>query len=341
MFLSRALAIDLGTANTLVYQRGKGVVLSEPSVVARDTETGRVLAVGHEAKRMLGRTPGSIVAIRPLKEGVIADYDVTEAMLRYFLTRARLRNPIMRPTVMICVPSSVTTVEKRAVLEATLQAGAKKAALIEEPLAAALGAGLEITGPKGNMIADIGGGTTDVAVLSLGGIVVSDSVRVGGDYFDEALVRYMKREYNLLVGERTAEELKVAIGNALVTPELAGAKHEVRGRDLMTGLPRNIEMTAEEVKIALDEPVNQIVNTLRGVLERTPPELGSDISEAGLVLTGGGALLHGLAERLSMETGLPARLAPDPLTSVAVGTGIAIESYESLEDRLLVLKKVM
>lgn len=341
MLLSRALAIDLGTANTLVYQRGKGVVVSEPSVVARDRETGRVLAVGHEAKRMLGRTPGTIVATRPLKEGVIADYDVTAAMLRHFLGRARARNPLLRPTVMICVPSSVTTVEKRAVLEATLQAGAKKAALIEEPLAAALGAGLDFTGPQGWMIADIGGGTTDVAILSLGAIVHSDSVRVGGDYFDDALVRYMKRTYNVLIGERTAEELKVTIGNALVTPELAGATHEVRGRDLMTGLPRNLEISVEEVKIALDEPVSQIVSTLRGVLERTPPELAADIVRNGLVLTGGGALLYGLAERLAMETGIPARLAPDPLTSVAVGTGIAIERYEALEDRLLVLKKVM
>ena len=290
---------------------------------------------------MLGRTPGTIVATRPLKEGVIADYDVTEAMLRYFLSKARVRNPLWRPTVMICVPSSVTTVEKRAVLEATLQAGAKKAALIEEPLAAALGAGLEFTGPQGWMIADIGGGTTDVAVLSLGSIVHSDSVRVGGDYFDDALVRYMKRTYNVLIGERTAEELKVTIGNALVTPELAGVVHEVRGRDLMTGLPRNLEMTAEEVKIALDEAVNHIVNTLRGVLERTPPELAADIVRNGLVLTGGGALLHGLADRMTMETGIPTRLAPDPLTSVAVGTGVAIEQYEALEDRLLVLKKVM
>ncbi len=339
MIVPRDIGVDLGTANVLVYVKGKGIVLSEPSVVAMEKESGRVLAIGHEAKRMLGRTPGNIVATRPLREGVIADYEVTEAMLKYFIYRVSGRNVFFKPRIMVCIPSGVTTVEKRAVLEASLRAGARTASLIEEPLAAALGAGLDITRPSGHMVVDIGGGTADVAVLSLGGIVLSDSLRVGGDKFDEAIIRYVKREYNLLIGERTAEEIKISIGSAFPTTEEQSI--EVRGRDLMTGLPKNVRMTSRETHAALVEPVSAVVNTIKSVLERTPPELAADIVHQGLVLTGGGALLNGLDRLISNETGIAARLAVDPMSCVALGTGKALESFEAMQDHLVVLRKVM
>ena len=339
MIVPRDIGVDLGTANVLVYVKGKGIVLSEPSVVAMEKESGRVLAIGHEAKRMLGRTPGNIVATRPLREGVIADYEVTEAMLKYFIYRVSGRNVFFKPRIMVCIPSGVTTVEKRAVLEASLRAGARTASLIEEPLAAALGAGLDITRPSGHMVVDIGGGTADVAVLSLGGIVLSDSLRVGGDKFDEAIIRYVKREYNLLIGERTAEEIKIGIGSAFPTAEEQSM--EVRGRDLMTGLPKNIRMTSRETYTALVEPVSAVVNTIKSVLERTPPELAADIVHQGLVMTGGGALLNGLDRLISKETGIVARLAADPMSCVALGTGKALESFEAMQDHLVVLRKVM
>ena len=340
MFAAKDIGIDLGTANILVYVKGKGIVLREPSVVAMEKDSGRVLAIGEEAKRMLGRTPGNIVATRPLREGVIADYDVTEAMLKHFIQRVCPSRLFFRPQIMICIPIGVTTVEKRAVLEAAMQAGARKASLIEEPLAAALGAGLDITRPNGNMVVDIGGGTTDIAVLSLGGIVLSDSLRVGGDKFDDAIVRFVKREYNLLIGERTAEELKIAIGSAYpVKPD--DESMEIRGRDLVTGLPKNVHITAREVRDALQEAVSGIVNSIKSVLERTPPELAADIVDKGMILTGGGSLLQGLDRLISEQTGVPAQLAEDPLSCVALGTGKALEYFETLQDHLVILRKVI
>jgi len=297
--LAMDIGVDLGTATSLIYVRGKGIVLQEPSVVAIDQDTRRVLAIGVEARRMLGRTPGNIMAIRPLKDGVIADYDVTEMMLKYFLSRVCGRRMFLRPRIMVCIPSGVTTVEKRAVIEATMQAGARRTYLIEEPLAAAIGAGLDISQPSGSIVVDVGGGTTDVAVLSLGGIVISESLRVGGDKFDEAIVRHVKREYNLMIGERTAEELKIEVGTA----DPRGDKRmEVRGRDLLTGLPKTIEMTGAECLQAMQEPITAVVDVIKSVLERTPPELAADIVDKGLVLTGGGALLDGLDRLISRET---------------------------------------
>ncbi len=337
MFGSTDIGVDLGTANILVYIKGKGIVLREPSVVALDKDTNHILAVGEEARRMLGRTPGNIIAIRPLREGVIADYDTTECMLRHFIEKVVGRSMFFRPRIMICIPSGVTTVEKRAVLEAAVQAGARKTYLIEEPLAAALGAGLVISEPCGSMVVDIGGGTTDVAVLSLGGIVVSASLRVGGDKFDEALVRYVKKEYNVMIGERTAEEIKIAIGNAY-KPKSEDTL-EVRGRDLVSGLPKTLRLTAEETREALAEPVSMIVDCVKSVLEKTPPELAADIVDRGIVMTGGGALLNGLDKLINFETGIPTYLAEDPLSCVALGTGKALESLETLQDSLTVLKK--
>lgn len=340
MFVARDIGVDLGTANILIYVKGRGIVLREPSVVAMERDSGRVLAIGEEAKRMLGRTPGNIVATRPLREGVIADYDVTEAMLKHFIHRVAPNRFLMKPNIMICIPVGVTTVERRAVLEAAIEAGAKKASLIEEPLAAALGAGLDITRPNGNMVVDIGGGTSDLAVLSLGGVVLSDSLRVGGDKFDEAIVRYVKKEYNLLIGERSAEELKIGIGTAYPM-ETDGDSMEIRGRDLLTGLPKNVHITAKETYEALEEPVTAIVDAIKSVLERTPPELAADIVDHGLVLTGGGAMLRGLDKLIGEETGIPAHLAEDPMSCVALGTGKALESYEAMQDHLVVLRKVM
>ncbi|BDG61756.1 rod shape-determining protein MreB [Caldinitratiruptor microaerophilus] len=336
--LGRDVGIDLGTATVLIHIRGKGIVLREPSVVALERHSGKILAVGAEARRMLGRTPGNIVATRPLRNGVIADYEVTRAMLKHFLDRVTGPRFFARPRVMICIPAVVTTVEKRAVLEAAMEVGARHASLIEEPLAAALGAGLDVTKPAGHMVVDIGGGTTDVAVLSLGGVVQSQSIRVAGDKFDEAIMRYVKREHNLLIGERTAEEIKISIATA------SGSRNEameVRGRDLMTGLPKTIRLTSAETRIALEEPVTAIVQTVKTVLEQTPPELTADIHERGIVLTGGGALLHGLDELITRETGIPAHVADDPASCVAKGTGIALERYETMEDHLVVLKRVL
>jgi rod shape-determining protein MreB len=325
-FGGRDMAVDLGTANTLVYVRGRGIVLSEPSVVAIDQRTGDVHAVGVEAKRMLGRTPGSISAIRPLKDGVIADFDVTEQMLRHFIQKVH-QHRFAHPRVVVCVPSGVTGVEKRAVEEATLSAGARQAYLIEEPMAAAIGAGLPVAEPTGNMIVDIGGGTTEVAVISLGGIVVSQSLRVGGDEMDEAIVNHIKKEYKLLVGQQTAEEIKLEVGSAFRLREELQA--EVRGRDMLTGLPKTVIISSEEIRRALDEPVSQIVDAIKSTLDKTPPELSADIMDRGIVLAGGGALLQCLDERLRHETHMPVHLAESPLTCVAVGSGRSLEEFES------------
>jgi rod shape-determining protein MreB len=335
--MSTDIGVDLGTANVLVYVKGKGIVLREPSVVAIDKDSNRVLAIGEEARRMLGRTPGNIVAIRPLREGVIADYDTTESMLRHFIRKVAGKSLFFKPRIMVCIPSGVTTVEKRAVLEAAMQAGARKTYLIEEPLAAALGAGLDIAEPCGAMVVDIGGGTTDVAVLSLGGIVVSESLRIGGDRFDESLVSFVKKEYKIMIGERTAEEMKVQIGTAF--PNSRNETMEVRGRDLLSGLPKTVRITSEETREALAEPVALIVQCVKSVLENTPPELSSDIMDRGIVMTGGGSLLHGLDRLIQEETGIPTYLAEDPLSCVALGTGKALESLESLEESLLTLNK--
>ncbi len=324
-FGSRDMAVDLGTANTLVYVRGRGIVLSEPSVVAIDTRSGEVHAVGVEAKRMLGRTPGSIQAIRPLKDGVIADFDVTEQMLRHFIQKVH-QHRFAHPRVVVCVPSGVTGVERRAVEEATLSAGARQAYLIEEPMAAAIGAGLPIAEPAGNMIVDIGGGTSEVAVISLGGIVVSQSLRVGGDEMDEAIINHVKKEYKLLIGQQTAEEIKLEIGSAHPLREEIQA--EVRGRDLLTGLPKTVILSSDEVRHALDEPVGQIIDAIKQTLDKTPPELAADIMDRGLMLAGGGSLLGGLDERLRQETHMPVHLAESPLTCVAVGSGRSLEEFE-------------
>jgi rod shape-determining protein MreB len=326
-FGGRDMAVDLGTANTLVYVRGRGIVLSEPSVVAIDERSGEVHAVGVEAKRMLGRTPGTISAIRPLKDGVIADFDVTEQMLRHFIQKVH-QHRFAHPRVVVCVPSGVTGVEKRAVEEATLSAGARQAYLIEEPMAAAIGAGLPVSEPTGNMIVDVGGGTTEVAVISLGGIVVSQSLRVGGDEMDEAIISHVKKEYKLLIGQQTAEEIKLEIGSAFDMREEFHA--EVRGRDMLTGLPKTVVLSSEEVRHALEEPVSQIIDAIRSTLDKTPPELAADIMDRGIVLAGGGALLAGLDERLRHETQMPSHLAESPLTCVAVGSGRSLEVLETM-----------
>jgi len=324
-FGGRDMAVDLGTANTVVCVKGRGIVLSEPSVVAIDQRTGDVHAVGIEAKRMLGRTPGNITAIRPLKDGVIADFDVTETMLRHFIQKVH-QNRWAHPRVVVCVPSGVTGVEKRAVEEATLSAGARQAYLIEEPMAAAIGAGLPVGEPTGNMIVDIGGGTTEVAVISLGGIVVAQSIRVGGDELDEAIVNYVKREEKLMIGSQTAEEVKLEIGTAFEMKDEIEA--EIRGRDMISGLPKTVVLSSEQVREALEEPVSQIVDAVKATLDRTPPELASDIMDRGIVLAGGGSLLGGLDERLRAETEMPIHLADSPLTCVAVGSGRSLEEFE-------------
>jgi rod shape-determining protein MreB len=326
-FGGRDMAVDLGTANTLVYVRGRGIVLSEPSVVAIDQRTGDVHAVGVEAKRMLGRTPGSITAIRPLKDGVIADFDVTEQMLRHFIQKVH-QNRFAHPRVVVCVPSGVTGVEKRAVEEATLSAGAREAHLIEEPMAAAIGAGLPVSEPTGNMIVDVGGGTTEVAVISLGGIVVSQSIRIGGDEIDESITNYVKREYKLMIGSQTAEEVKLEIGSAFPLEEEVQA--EIRGRDLVSGLPKTVVLTSEEVRMAIEEPVQAIIDAVKETLDRTPPELAADIMDRGIMLAGGGALLQGLDDRLRDETQMPVHLAESPLTCVAVGSGRSLEEFEAI-----------
>ena len=322
------MAVDLGTANTLVYVRGRGIVLSEPSVVAIDQRTGEVHAVGIEAKRMLGRTPGNISAIRPLKDGVIADFDVTEQMLRHFIQKVH-QNRWAHPRVVVCVPSGVTGVEKRAVEEATLSAGARSAFLIEEPMAAAIGAGLPVAEPTGNMVVDIGGGTTEVAVISLGGIVVSQSIRVGGDELDDAIISYVKREYKLMIGSQTAEEVKLEIGSAYPLREEVQA--EIRGRDMISGLPKTVVLSSEDVREALEEPMMQIVDAVKLTLDKTPPELASDIMDRGIMLAGGGSLLQGLDERLRRETEMPIHVAESPLTCVAVGSGRSLEEFEVMQ----------
>jgi rod shape-determining protein MreB len=331
--MGRDMAVDLGTANTLVYVRGRGTVLNEPSVVAINTKTGAILAVGSEAKRMIGRTPGHILAIRPLKDGVIADFDVTEKMLRYFIQKVHKRRVLAKPRVVICVPSGITGVEQRAVEEAAIAAGARAAYIIEEPMAAAIGAGLPVHEPAGNMVVDIGGGTTEVAVISLGGIVTALSIRIGGDELDEAIIAYIKKEYSLALGERTAEEIKMAIGSAFPLPDEPNA--EIRGRDLVTGLPKTIIVSSEEIRRAVEEPVNAVVDAVKSTLDRTPPELAADIMDKGIVLTGGGALLKGLDERLKHETGMPVHLTENPLSCVAIGSGKCLEEFEALKPMLI------
>lgn len=336
--LSKDMGIDLGTANTLVNVKGKGIVLREPSVVAIQRDTGEVLAVGEEAKQMIGRTPGNIVAIRPLKDGVIADFDITQAMLKYFIRKAIDTKSFIRPRVVVGVPSGVTEVEKRAVIDATIQAGAREAYLIEEPMAAAIGAGLPVQEPTGNMVVDIGGGTTEVAVISLGGIVTSRSIRIGGDEMDEAIVQYIKRTYNLMIGERTAEEVKITIG-AAIAPEVDEFL-DIRGRDLVSGLPKTLTISASEVQRALSEPVAGIIEAVKVTLEKTPPELASDIMDRGIVMTGGSSLLRGLDSLLSKETGMPVHIAEDALSCVAIGTGKAIETLDLLKRVLMTPKKL-
>jgi rod shape-determining protein MreB len=330
---SNDLAIDLGTANTLVYMKGKGIVLSEPSVVAVRREgrgTNKVLAVGKEAKMMLGRTPGNIVAIRPMKDGVIADFEITEAMLRHFIRKVHHRRTLVRPRIIICVPSGITQVEKRAVRESAESAGAREVFLIEEPMAAAIGAGLPITEPTSNMVVDIGGGTTEVAVISLAGIVYSKSVRVGGDKMDEAILQHIKRKYNLLIGIRTAEIIKTTIGNAFAGDQIDTI--EVKGRDLVTGIPKILTIDSEEVRHAISEQVETIVEVVRIALEQTPPELAADIVDKGIVLTGGGALLKNVDTLLREETKLPITITEDPLSTVVLGTGRALDSLSILKE---------
>lgn len=323
------MGIDLGTANTLVYIKGKGIVAREPSVVAIHNYTNEVLAVGEEAKKMIGRTPGHIVAIRPLKDGVIADFDITQNMLKYFIKKANNKHSLFQPRVVVCVPSGVTEVEKRAVEEATIHAGARDAFLIEEPMAAAIGAGLPVHEATGSMIVDIGGGTAEVAVISLGGIVTSKSIRIGGDELDESIVNYIKKEYSLMIGERTAEEVKIEIGSA--DGGNKEKKMQIRGRDLISGLPKTIAVTSQEIHEAMKEPISNIIDAIKSTLEKTPPELASDIMEQGIMLSGGGALLDGIDRLIRSETGMPVHIAEDPLDCVAIGTGKALDSIEVLK----------
>jgi rod shape-determining protein MreB and related proteins len=326
-FMGRDLAVDLGTANTLIYERGRGIVLNEPSVVAVDKRDGRPVAVGLEAKRMVGRTPNHIQAIRPLKDGVIADFDVCEKMLRYFIHRVHQRR-FSKPRMVICIPSGITGVEMRAVQDAAQYAGAGKVHIIEEPMAAAIGAGLPVHEPTGNMIVDIGGGTTEVAVISLGGIVTSQSVRVGGDELDEAIINFARKEYDLALGERTAEEVKIALGSAFELEEELRA--EIRGRDLRSGLPKTIVTTTQEIRGAISEEVSTICDAVKVTLDKTPPELAADIMEKGIYLTGGGALLRSLDHRISLETGMPVIVARDPLYAVVLGSGQCLEEFDAL-----------
>jgi rod shape-determining protein MreB len=331
--VGRDMAVDLGTANTLVYVRRRGVMLNEPSVVAMNTQTREILAVGTEAKRMIGRTPDNITAIRPLKDGVIADFEATEQMLRFFIQRVHRRRYFAKPRLVICVPSGITAVEQRAVKEAGYQAGARRVYIIEEPMAAAIGAGLPVHEATGNMVVDIGGGTTEVAVISLGGIVTSQSIRTAGDDLDTAIIAWMKKEYSLMLGERTAEEIKVALGSAFPLPDEPEA--EIRGRDMISGLPRNVVVSSAEVRQAIEEPLHSIIDSVRTTLDKTPPELAGDIMDRGVVLTGGGALLRGLDERLRHETGMPVHVADSPLDSVAMGAGKCVEEFEALQQVLV------
>ena len=332
-FLGRDMAVDLGTANTLVYVRRRGIVLNEPSVVALNTDTGTIVAVGVQAKRMIGRTPGNIVAIRPLRDGVIADFDITERMLRYFIQKVHRRRHLARPRLVVAVPSGITGVEQSAVKEAGHQAGARRVYIIQEPMAAAIGAGLPVHEPTGNMVVDVGGGTTEVAVISLGGIVTSESIRVGGDEMDQAIIVFAKKEHSLMLGERTAEEIKMAIGSACPSPDEPHA--EIRGRDLVSGLPKTIVIGAGEVRHAIAGPVSAVVDIVKTTLDKCPPELAGDVMDRGIALTGGGALLRGLDERLREETGMPIQLADNPLESVVLGTGKCVEDFDALQQVLV------
>lgn len=334
MAFSRDIGIDLGTANTLVFMKGKGIIIREPSVVAVDTRTDVVKCVGQEAKDVIGRTPGSITAVRPLKDGVIADFDITTSMLEQFIQKAlnKSKGFLARPRVIICIPSGVTAVEKRAVKEATERAGAKRVSIIEEPMAAAIGANLPVAEPTGNMVVDIGGGTSEVAVISLGGIVAAKSVRVGGDEFDNSIINYIKKKYNLLIGERTAENIKIQIGSAF--PFEVEESMNIKGRNLLNGLPENIEISSDEVREALADPLSNVLEAVRVTLEKTPPELAADIIDQGITLTGGGALLRGLDRLISQETGMPVNIAENPLDCVAEGTGRVLENIDKLHDVL-------
>ncbi len=335
---TRDMGVDLGTANTLVYVRREGIVLREPSVVAKRVDGGEILAVGNEAKKMIGRTPGDIVATRPLRDGVIADFDTTASMLTYFIRNGLRGRSFLRPRVVVGIPSGVTEVEKRAVIDATLQAGAREAYLIEQPMAAAIGAGLPVSEPVGSMVVDIGGGTTEVAVIALGGIVTARSLRVAGDEMDEAIIQYARKAYNLLIGERTSEDIKIAVGSAF--PQREEQTIEVRGRDLVSGLPRTVRMTSTEIREAMAEPIAGIVEAVKMTLERTPPELSADIVDRGIVMAGGGSLLRGLDRLLAEETGMPVTLTDDPLSSVVLGTGKALEEIETLKKVLITGKKL-
>jgi rod shape-determining protein MreB and related proteins len=332
-FLGRDMAVDLGTANTLVYVRARGIALNEPSVVALNTNTGKIVAVGAQAKQMIGRTPGNIVAIRPLKDGVIADFDVTERMLRYFIQKVHRRRRLARPRLVVAVPGGITGVEQSAVKQAGHQAGARRVYIIEEPMAAAIGAGLPVHEPAGNMVVDVGGGTTEVAVISLGGIVTCQSTRVGGDEMDQAIIVFAKKEYSLTLGERTAEEIKMTVGSARPSP--GEPRAEIRGRDLVRGLPKTIVIGAEEVRHAIQGPVSTVVDIIKTTLDKCPPELAGDIMDRGITLTGGGALLRGLDERLREETGIPIHLAENPLESVARGAGKCVEDFDALQQVLV------
>lgn len=334
---TKEIGIDLGTANTLVYLKGKGVILREPSVVAINNNTGQILAVGIEAKQMIGRTPGNITALRPLKDGVIADFETTQSMLRHFIRKVVGNSPLARPRVVICVPSGVTEVEKRAVVDSAMTAGAKEAFLIEEPMASAIGAGLPVEEPSGSMVVDIGGGTSEVAVISLGGIVVSRSLRVAGDEFDDSIIHYIKKEYNLMIGERTAEDIKVKIGSAF--PLEKEETYNISGRDLVTGLPKELQVSSEEIREALKESVNAVVDSIKFTLEKTPPELAADIMERGIMLAGGGALLKGLDKLINKETGIPVFIAEQPMDCVVLGTGRVLEEIDVLSNVLLSSKK--
>jgi rod shape-determining protein MreB len=336
--IAREIGIDLGTATVIVYVRGKGVALAEPAVVARETSTGLVVAIGEEARRMIGRTPGNIVATRPLKDGVIADYDATLMMLRYFMERVCGRRRFFRPEIVVCVPSGVTSVEKRAALEACMEAGAKRVHLISEPMASAIGAGMPVEEPGGNMIVDVGGGTTDIAVISLGGEVVSDSLRIAGDSFDDAIVRYVRKELGLIIGERTAEDVKIGLGN--VFEPNRSQRMEIRGRDCVTGLPKTVAISQYQMAEALEEAVRAIIQAVRAVLERTPPELAADIIDKGIILTGGGSILPGLTNRIGAETDIPVELADDPISAVAIGTGRVLEDLERMRHARVLVSRV-
>ena len=337
---SHDMGIDLGTANTLVHVKGKGIVLREPSVVAIKSDNGEVLAVGEEAKRMIGRTPGSIIAIRPMKDGVIADFDVTQAMLKYFIRKAmNSKSSMVRPRVVVGVPSGVTEVEKRAVIDAAQQAGAREAYLIEEPMAAAIGAGLPVAEATGSMVVDIGGGTTEIAVISLGGIVTSCSIRIGGDEMDSSIIQHIKREYNLMIGERTAEDIKINIGSAIVS-STGDKTMDIRGRDLVSGLPKTLTIHASEIREALSEPIFKIIDAVKSTLEKTPPELAADVMDHGIVMTGGGSLLTNLDKLLSHETGMPVLVSEDALSCVGEGTGRSLENIELLKRVVMTTKKL-